>query len=61
MQETIFQWSDVHGPTSRKIGFESLGPLTECEPRRITMHQNVDVLIFFNTCSKRGVLKKIQV
>ena len=49
----------------KKSVYKVFGPLTRCRPesgpKRMTMHQKVNVLIFVNTCSKRIVSKQIQV
>jgi hypothetical protein len=63
MSDGIFPWSHFRAPVVKKQRIlEVFGPLTrrkiERGPREVTMHQKVDVLIFyfFNVCPKRAVL-----
>ena len=58
----------LNGPTSmvrfpKKLIYKVFGSLTrsECGTRGITMHQNVNVLIFFHIYPKRAFLEKLQV
>ena len=64
-----FSMVQGHGPTSmvwllKHLVLKALGPslgVNKCGPRRMTMHQKVNVLVFLNTCPQRAVLKKNQV
>jgi hypothetical protein len=56
-----FSMVQVHGPTSmvwlpKNLVLKALGPsigVNKCGPRRMTMHQKMNVLDVFNTCHKK--------